>query len=226
MDILKKTFCVISFFLMASLPSVGHTQVVQFRLEATAVDGTPIDSVTVGEDFHLTAYTQHVNGYVSEEFSGVFAGYLDISFDGSMASVTDGIEHSTFYENGKSGDTSTAGIFDNIGGFSSGGELGIGLEPLGLSEYFLFSVPMRADKAGELSFLGSESGSYPAHDVLVYGLDEPIPAKDIDFGAVGTRIDFGAANIRVVPEPGCSALFIPGMIGLFAMYRSTRYRDR
>ena len=114
---------------------------------------------------------------------------------------------------------SAAGYFDNIGGFSSGGELGIGLEPLGLSEYLLFSVPMRADNVGHLSFVGHESGSYPAHDVLVYGLDEPVPARDVDFGEIGTRVDFGVVNINIVPEPTSRVLYLAAVFGCFVVRR-------
>ena len=213
----NKTTLSLLLLLVANLTTLGQSQVVKFRLEATDASGTPIESVTVGDEFHLRAYTQHMNGYVSEDNSGVFAGYLDITFDENLVSVAGPIDHSADYQNGKSGDDSVAGLLDDIGGFSSGGDLGIGIEPLGLDEYFLFSVPMRADNIGEVSFLGSESGSYPAHDVLVYGLNEPVPAKDIDFGEVGTRIDFGALNLRAVPEPTGTTTVVVGTLGLLVM---------
>ncbi|MFC1757653.1 hypothetical protein ACFL2H_02660 [Planctomycetota bacterium] len=215
------SICVNSFFFLASLVAIGQSQVVQFRLEATDLAGTPIESITLGEEFYLKAYTQHVNGFVSDENSGVFAGYLDVSYDGTLASVAGPIRHSEVYQNGKSGDTSTVGLLDNVGGFSSSGDVGFGLDPIGLSEQFLFRVPIRADGVGEISFVGSESGSYPAHDVLVYGLNEPVLAKDIDFGEVGTRINFGAMNVHVVPEPKGS-MWLASCASLFLLLRRRR----
>ncbi len=178
--------------------------------------GTPVDSVTVGEEFLLKTYVRHVGGFDSAANSGVFAGYLDISYDASLASVAGSIAHGPMYANVPSGDLAVPGLMDNIGGVSSSGPDGYGLEPIGADEQFVFSVPMLTEAPGQLSLVGSETSSYPLHDVLVYGLNEPVSARDIDFGAVNARIDFGAVTLTVVPEPQSVAMLLLGLIGILS----------
>lgn len=214
-------FCAVTFGLFFASTESGWSQVVQFRLETTDMVGTPVDSITVGEEFLLQTYTQHVGGFESAANSGVFAGYLDISYDATLASVAGPIKHGQMYANVKTGDLSVPGVMDNIGGVSSSGPGGFGLDPLGVDEQFLFSVPMLAVAPGQLSFVGSETLSYPVHDVLVYGLNEPVSARDVDFGAVDTRIDFGAVMLNVVPEPQSIAILLIGVLGVLSR-RSNR----
>ena len=204
------------------LVSPGWSQVVRFRHQTTDLDGNPVDFVTVGDEFLLQTYTQHVGGFQSAANAGVYAGYLDISYDPSMATVSGAIEHGPLYSNGKNGDLSVAGLLDNIGGFSSSGEDGLGLDPIGLDEHLLFSLPMRAEAVGELWLVGSESLLYPYFDVLVYGENFPVPAKDIDFGEADLRIDFGAValTVRPVPEPSSYLLFALGVVMVTRLRRT------
>lgn len=211
------------FFAIAFLvPSDAQAQVVTFRLETTDLSGSAVDTVNVGDEFLLQAYAQHVGGYVgTPEEGGVFAGYLDVDYDDSLASVAGDIVHGPLYQNGKNGDFA-AGLIDNIGGFSSSGELGIGIDPIGPGEQLLFSLLMRAEAAGDLTFTSSESLEYPQYDVLVYGLDEAIPAREIDFGLAALRLDFGSAtvNVQAVPEPSAFALLAIGIVSVIRRKRS------
>lgn len=203
-------------------PSDAQAQVVTFRLETTDLSGTPIDTVNVGDEFLLQTYTQHVGGYVgTPEEGGVFAGYLDVAYDETLASVAGDIVHGPLYQNGMNGDFA-AGLLDNIGGFSSSGEQGIGMDPIGPGEQLLFSLLMKADEAGDLTFSSSESLVYPAYDVLVYGLNEAVPARDIDFGLAALRLDFGSAtlNVQAVPEPSAFALLAIGFVFVMRRKRS------
>lgn len=212
----------IAITLMLSSAGRIEAQIVNFRLATTDLSGTPIESVNVGDQFLLQTYTQHVGGYAgAPDKGGVFAAYLDIAYEASLASVADPtINHGPLYLNGKSGDLSNGGIMDNIGGFSSNGEMGIGLEPLGADEQFVFSLLMAADAPGEVTFVGSKALEYPAYEVLVYGLDTPISPLDIDFGDADLRMLFGSASLSVnaVPEPGGSFLLLMGS-GLIALRR-------
>ncbi len=205
--------------------STGWSQVVRFRHQATDLNGTPVNSVRVGDEFLLQTFTQHVGGFQSAANSGVFAAYLDISYDPLLASVAGEIEHGALYSNVKRGDLSLPGFFDNIGGVSSSGEQGWGDVPIGPDEQFVFSVPMRAEDVGYLLFVGSESLTYPMYDVLVYGEDVPVPARDIDFGEADVRVDFGAyaLNVQPVPEPSSFLLFA---LGVVLMTRLRRMRCR
>ena len=210
-----RTVCSLAVVGILLSGSTGWSQVVQFRHQTTDLNGVPIDSVLVGEQFLLQTYTQHVGGYDLPEEAGVFAGYLDISYDPQLASVAGDIEHAPLYSNGKNGDLSVPGLLDNIGGFD-------GLHHIGPDEQLLFTLPMRADSEGELLFVGSESLEYPMYDVLVYGKDVPVPARDIDFGEEDLRISFGRVtlNVQAVPEPSSCLLFALGVVML------TRFRRK
>lgn len=210
-------------FTAAALCLVGSSpawsQVVQFRLETTDMAGTPVDTVTIGEEYMLKTYTQHVNGYVSEENSGVFAAYLDISYDAGLTSVAGDVLFEDQYAWVTSGDMSTPGLMDNIGG------LGLNfpdLTPIGLDEKLVFSVPMTADAEGFVNFVGADSQSDVQHPVLVYGLNDTVAAKDIDFGSAGTRLAFDTVGLMVVPEPQSA---IPLLFGALALLHAIRRRN-
>gem|GEM_PF-2955701 len=193
----------------------ANAQVVTFRLETTDVDGNPVESIQAGNQFLLNAYTQQVGGVEDVNFAGVFAGYMDISYDESLASIVGPVEHSEIYSNGKQADLSMPGLMNNIGGFSSSADGLLALPvPPGIDEQFLFSVPMSATAPGLLEFASADSGESPQFDVLVWNLDQPLSARDIDFGDADLRIQFGGAslNIEPVPEPTGAAL---GLIGVF-----------
>lgn len=213
--------CVVAVVVSSSL---AHSQVVKFRLEATDLSGAPVDSVMVGDQFLLKSYTQHVGGFAgAPEDGGVFAGYLDINYDSSLASVAGDVDYAPLMSNGKNGDLSP-GFMDNIGSFGSSADpLAIPVPP-GADEAFLFSVPMQATAAGALTFTGSESLEYPSFDVLVYGLDVPVPAKDIDFGSADVRIDFGSLslNVQPVPEPTSVCLLLLGLVSTGMLRRRQR----
>ncbi|MCA9217389.1 MAG: hypothetical protein KDB27_30180 [Planctomycetales bacterium] len=173
------------------------SQVVEFRLDTTDMFGSSIDSIGVGEEFVLSAYTQHVNGYELEQDAGVFAAYLDIAFNENLAMVAGDIVYSPDYSNGKSGDVSSPGLIDNVGSVSSHESL----TPPGPDEFLVFSVPLLTLEPGILNFVGKESGESPMYDVLVHGANVPVPSD---------QINFGSASINVVPEPAIA----PGPIAL------------
>ena len=188
--------------------TTAFSQIVAFRLETSDLDGNVVESITEGSEFLLRVYTQHVAGDESAVNSGVFAGYLDITYDPSLASIAGDITYAESYSNVRRGDLAVPGLMDNIGSVASTPEF----RPIGLDEQHVFSVPMQADAVGSLRFVGSESLEYPFYDVLVFGKNGPVPAKDIDFGAVDLRIDFGAVTLSVlpVPEPHASVLILVG----------------
>lgn len=217
-------------FLIASVvlaTATANAQVVNFRLETTDLEGNPVESIRVNDDFLLNAYTQHVGGFEDPDVAGVFAGYLDVSYDALLASIAGDIEHGELYANGKNADLSVPGLLNDIGGFASApGELQL-IElptPPGIEEQFLFSVPMSATAPGLLEFRGADTENSPAYDVLVWTSLQPVPARDIDFGSIDVRVQFGTAslNIEPVPEPEAGFLGLVGVLGCL----SCRYRKR
>lgn len=220
-------FCICVCFSVCLLPQLASAQVAKFRLEVTDLSGTPVDAVTVGDQFLLNSYAQQVGGFDDDPAKGgVFAGYLDINYDGSLVSIASNeISHGPLYANGPSGDLSTSGFIDNIGGFSSSDDPLNGLPtPPGPDEKMLFSVSFQADAAGEMSFVGSEALTYPLYEVLVWTSTEAVPAREVDFGAEDLRLDFGSLNLNIqaVPEPHAAGLLLIGLFGLAASHRRSR----
>lgn len=207
------------------LASSANAQVAKFRLETTDLDGNSIDTVTVDDGFLLNVYAQQVGGYDSPEKAGVFAGYLDVTYNDSLASIAGDVVHSDLYSNGTSADLSTSGLMNDIGGFSSAADEGLLPTPPGVEEQILFTVPMSATAPGMLEIVGGESNDYPLHEVLVWTTIEPVAARDIDFGEVDLRLDFGmvALNVQAVPEPNAGVL---GMLAATCMLLARRRRKK
>jgi VCBS repeat-containing protein len=151
----------------------GEGEVVQLRLEVvSATTGDPLTSVQLNEAFELRGYVQDLRGLAT---GGVFAAYMDVTYDPTLVEVTGAITHAPLYQNGRSGSTATAGLVDEVGSFD-------GLTALGPDEQLLFSIPMQAGTvSGTVNFLGDPADIRPAHDVLLYGEVTAVPSTEILF---------------------------------------------
>ena len=89
--------------------------------------------------------------------AGVAQVYVDILFDPAMAEVIGPITYSSNYQLFKSGSTATPGLIDELGAFGpiSG--------PIGPGKFELASIPMRAKKAGLLSFSSNPTDDPSGH---------------------------------------------------------------
>ena len=157
------------------LPSVSN-DLVEIRLETTDLAGNVISQVDEGDQFVLRAFVEDLRAVPL----GAFSAYLDVEYDAALASVGGSITYGSAYPNGQSGDTSVPGLIDEVGAFD-------GLSPLGAGEFLLFDVPMTADAAGLLTLSGNPADDLPAHDVLIFGSNFPVPSSQIDY--VSTTLD-------------------------------------
>lgn len=143
---------------------------VLLRLQATDLCGQPIDRVAVGDEFWLEVYVQDLRPVPK----GVFAAYLDVSYDAALVSPGSGenagLIFGTTYVNGKSGEFS-AGVIDEAGAFA-------GIDQTHGNEYLVFAVPLTATAAGVADFADS-AADLIGHDVLVYGSDYPVPWEEV-----------------------------------------------
>ena len=135
--------------------------IVQLRLVTTDLEGNPVSQVDVGQDFLLTAMVQDLTARAD---GGVFAAYVDVTYDAALVSASGEIQHGDDYGNGPAG-TLSAGEIDEAGSFD-------GLTELGPDEIELFSVQMTGDANGSVTFLPDPADLTPAHDVLVFGVTE------------------------------------------------------
>lgn len=169
---------------------------VVFRLEATDGDGQVITSIDSGDTFNLNVYVQDTS---PEPREGVFSAYLDVLWDSALAAVDGTINYSDVYLNGRTGDTSSAGLIDEVGAFD-------GDQPLGPDERLLFSVPLVTAGQGELTLSADPADVLPFGDVLLYDtLTDAVPQEQIDYGSVTLTI-LGLTEPVAVDDAYTSAL--------------------
>ena len=192
---------------------------VEIDLQATDDDGNEITEIQVGEEFTLTAFVKDVSsGPLPEndpDFGGVFAGYMDVIFDASLAEAAGQIVYGDDYQNSPTG-TISPGLLDEVGAFSGTTELGRGA-------LVLFSIQIRATSQGTLTIASDPADDTPNSDILLYQKDDAIgefsvahdsltldvvasPVDDDDLAAFAQALaDSGAIMYGAAWCPHCTA---------------------
>ena len=160
--------------------NVAKEPVVRVRLEVTDANNSPVSTLEVGDTFKLRAFVQDVRS----EATGVFSLYQDVTYSANLATVatSNAIVHGPQYGSSPSGDTSTAGLLNEIGSFAPS------FTPLGPSEQLLYSVTFTATRSGTLTFTGDAPDVLPLHDIGVYGQNGAVPVDEVDFGRTSVVI--------------------------------------
>jgi hypothetical protein len=135
------------------------------------LEGNPVDNVIVGEQFLASIYVEDLR----EQADGVFAAFLDLEYDPQQISIAGPIVFGESFSSFQSGDATTPGLIDEVGGIA-------GIETLGDGEYLLFSVPFRADAAGIVALAANPADDLPLHDVLLFGDNSATSLSEIDYG--------------------------------------------
>ena len=159
--------------------NVSAAAQVMLRLAVTDTNGNPLTSLSVGQAFQLRGFAQDVRAAAQ----GVYAAFLDVVFDSTMASVTGAVGHGTTYTVAATGSTSTAGLIDEVGGASAS------FSGAGTDEVLLFTVPMTASKGGTLSFSSNQADLGTAHEVLVFGSNTPVDTSNVSYGSVSVNVN-------------------------------------
>ncbi|MFO0868679.1 MAG: tandem-95 repeat protein [Pirellulales bacterium] len=167
--------------------TVAQAAQVKLRLAVTDTNGNPLTSLAVGQAFQLRGFAQDLR----TNPQGVYAAFLDVTFDPTMASVTGAIDHGTTYTVAKAGDATTPGLIDEVGGSSAS------FSGAGGDEVLLFTVPMSALKGGALTFGGNAADLGVAHEVLVFGSNSPVNTSLVEFGTTSINV---ASSINIVSD--------------------------
>jgi VCBS repeat-containing protein len=143
---------------------------VELKLEVASTDGTPISTVEEGEEFVVNVYVTDLR----ETPEGVFAAYFDLLYDSSLVAVNGAIQYDGTFPNGRTGDTTTEGIVDELGAFTS--------SSLGEGEFLLLSVPFIALESGSTTvFVADPADNFPSSETLLFGSDSAVPVNAIDY---------------------------------------------
>ena len=182
------------------------------RVETTNLDGEPITSLTLGEEFVVQTFVHDVRAASPiPDTYGVFTAYVDMIYPAELVSSTSPLEYPGFFLNGIYDDADvrmTPGILDEAGSFSNS------VIPLGRDEQILFTARFRATASGLASFsLQTPPHRTPANDVLVYGSNEIVPDE---------RVGFVGTSVQVVPEPSTGFLAL-AVLPLLVLTRGSRF---
>lgn len=133
--------------------------IINVRLDAVNLSGDSVSTITAGDSFALRGYVRDQRA----DASGVFASYLDVTYDSSKVAVNGGVTFGASFPSGRSANTSTAGLIDEVGGFANLGT------PPGGGELLLFEIPMIATSGGSVTFASNVADDSPAHQTLTFG---------------------------------------------------------
>lgn len=151
-------------------PVLGFDEFVRIRLDTTDASGNPIDSVPAGQQFFLDVLVsdQRIDPM------GVWAAYLDVEYDDTRVSTGGAISFGNDFPNFHAGDASTSGLIDEVGAGQTA--------PLADGdEHLLFRMPFMAEIRGEAVFMGDPADGLPAGQVLLFGIDGPIPEENVTY---------------------------------------------
>ena len=151
-------------------PLSSH-EAVHFRIATTDASGNPISNINVGEEYYIRGFVQDLRDDLADSNRGVFAAYLDITYNKDLTEDKGTINHLSPYANGESGNLKEGSI-EGVGGYD-------GLLPVGPSEFEFFNVLMTATSPGKAIFTGSPSGLLPGHEILIYGRNDGLDNNEI-----------------------------------------------
>ena len=169
-------------------PNPISDDIVRVRLETTDLTGNEITSIGVGQEFQLRGFIQDLRDPGN---TGVFAAYIDVDYLASAANVSGDIVYGDEYQDGNEEDLTVDGLMNEVGGFSS-------TSRLGPDEQLLFTIPVTAETEGNLQFLSNAADNLPAHDILLYDRNSPVPTSMVEYGDVSITVtdtaNFGLTN--------------------------------
>ena len=143
-------------------------------LAAVDMQGNPISSVEVGQQFQVQVSVQDT----SADPHGVFSSFVRMSFDAQMADLTGPVAFpSTFVL--KKGITSEPGVV-------TAGAI-LDTEPTGPDQLLLFTATFTATSAGTFSLTTAPSAR-TSHEILHFLNNDPVDPANIDFGTLDLTI--------------------------------------
>ncbi len=169
------------------------------RFAFADLSGSPSDNLMAGSDYNLLVYVRDSRSAPT----GVRQAYFDVTYDSARISVTGAVESGTAYQLDSSGDTTTAGLIDEVGGADS--DTTPPASPG--TELLLFSVPISVTSAGTLH-LAADLSDFTARLPLFFQSDVVVPLSNIDF--VGGTIDIVDAGIVIAPTAGLQTTELGG----------------
>ncbi len=182
---------------------VADAPLAEIKLVLTDLQGTPISSIAVGQQFLMQFIGVDAREIASQR-DGIFAAFADILFDSSLVRPVPGsvIEYSDRFPAVNRGTFST-GLIDELGAVTDR------LTASELVESLIATVRFEALAAGTVN-IRSEPADLIDSEVLLYGSDDQIPATAVAYGSATLAIgqDFTVADdaFTVLEDSGSTTL--------------------
>ncbi len=173
-----------------------------------AYDATdqPISEIPLGGQFELRAYVEDLR---PDTFpSGIFSAFLQVAFDPSRIAAMGPFEIDSFFN--------LIHVTQLESNSLIGGGVTSSIQPPGLGQHLLFTLPMQATSPGVVAFDPSIAPGVE-NEWLLYGIDVPLTPDQIQLA--GTRLS-------ILPEPSQIALSGMGSLALGLVGRSGRRKRR
>lgn len=179
-------------------PRVLFSAAAGYALAVQDLTGNAITSIQVGQSFRLVGYTQDLRSTAS----GVFAGYVDVTYNAALVQATSSLSYGGSYSDVRSGDTSVAGLINEVGGVDGSAT------PLGGGQVQLFSMTFRALSAGTVVFQTNPADA-PGHETLLLGGWNP--ETEVSYGSVSLTVGSQAQPPDLTTTSGTytGALYLP-----------------
>jgi hypothetical protein len=187
-------------------PVLSPGEFVRIRLQATSEGGSPLTTVEVGEVFYVEALVAD-RRLIPQ---GVAAAFLDIAYDETLVAPAGDLRFMSSLPLFATGLANQPGLVDEAGAGC--------VEPLadGL-EHPLFRVPVQALHRGQVVFAVNAADQLPAGQVLLFGIEGPVPADNIVFDAPASVSIKGppeaADDTYQVQEDAVLTVIPPGVLG-------------
>jgi cyclophilin family peptidyl-prolyl cis-trans isomerase len=163
-------------------------KVAELVLATTDLSHNPISTLHVGDNFLLRGSTRDLRA--TADAKGVYALFADLNYDPAKLQITGAVQFNGGYTVGPSGSTTTPGLVDELGAVSSN------TSPINTGLKLMFEIPMKVLAGGQFSITTDPADSLPAHDVLLFGQDPPVPSNQVKYGSLSLSVDttFTAVN--------------------------------
>ena len=201
----------------------AHAANVSYRPVVTDLSGNTISSISTGSEFYFKLMVDDLR---TENATGVFSAYADVTYDSSLVSVVEPIVQSSYYPNARSGSVEE-GRLVNAGGVA-------GIYALGGDEFEVVRVKMTAgQEVGDLTFTTLPVTPDFVVGVPNVGLTEPIREFLLNNGAVWrmpklvanrnihhptllygayqetTEINYSSITLSILPDSGSGLGTVP-----------------
>lgn len=180
--------------------NVLSAQQARYFITLTDLNDAPITSIEQNAEFLLSVFTQDLR----DNPSGVFAAYVDVTYDADLALPIGPIDHDVLYSAAVSGSSAQMGLLDEVGGVD-------GITPLDGEPHKVFSLPFVAlDQNATLTFETGPATDQIQHPTLLFGVPSVLDPSEISFES---------AALQIVPEPNSVSLFWIGLASFAGLRR-------